>query len=115
MHIKENLAFHKPAYQHHPYQGDFLDSANARNAVDGKTLNLNVSEEDCVLSDERQENATLWVNLTRICSIHHITIYYMTGTKKWGMSFIHILDLCLSTRFTKNLKLKRIELCCKHI
>ena len=66
------------------------------------TLNVSVSEEHCILSDERQETATWWVNLTRISSIHHITTYYMTGTTEWGMSFIHILDLCLSTRFYFN-------------
>lgn len=100
MHIKENLALHKPAYQHYPYQGHVLESVNAIDAVDGITSYLNASEENCVLSNEREETATLWVNLTRIRSIHHITIYYMTGTTEWGMSFIHILDLCLSSRFT---------------
>lgn len=98
MHIKENLALHKPAYQHHPYQGDLSDSANY--PVDGMTLYLNVSEEHCILSDERQETATWWVNLAKISSIHHIKIYYMTGKTEWGMLFIFILDLCFATRFT---------------
>ena len=100
MHIEENLALHKPAYQHHPYQGYFLDSVNASDVVDGMKINLSVPDEHCVISDERQETATWLVNLTRISSIHHIIVYYMTGTTEWGMSFIYILDLCLSTRFT---------------
>lgn len=100
MHFKENLALHKPAYQQYPYLGDVSESVNASDAVNGVTTYLNASEENCVLSDERQETATWWVNLTRISSIHHITIYYMTGKTEWGMSFIHLLDLYLSTRFT---------------
>ncbi|XP_078330559.1 uncharacterized protein LOC111115548 [Crassostrea virginica] len=80
----ENLALHKPAYQQYPYMGDVLESVNASDAVDGVTTYLNASEEHCVLSDERQETATWWVNLTRISSIHHITIYYMTGKTEWG-------------------------------
>nr|XP_022310034.1 neurogenic locus Notch protein-like [Crassostrea virginica] len=82
----ENLALHKPTHQHHPYQGDSLDRVNASDVVDGMTLNVSVSEEHCILSDERQETATWWVNLTRISSIHHITTYYMTGTTEWGPS-----------------------------
>ena len=100
MHIKENLALHKPVYQNHPYQGDVLDSVNASDVVDGKTFNMSAPGEHCVISEEREETATWWVNLTRISSIHHITIYYMTGTTEWGMSFIHKIGLCLSTRFT---------------
>lgn len=85
MHTKENLALFKPAHQDYPYKGSHVEKVNANDAVDGIKLNLSDPEDHCVLSDERKQNATWWVNLTSISSIHHITTYYMTGTKKWGL------------------------------
>lgn len=81
----ENLALYKPAYQQNPYKGHLSYITNASDAVNGLTLNLNDSGDHCILSAERERTATWWVNLTSILSIHHITIYYMTGRTEWGI------------------------------
>ena len=81
----DNLAFNKPTYQQYRYKGLFENITGASNAVDGLRSNLSVFAGQCVISEERVFNATWWVNLTSIFSIHHITIYYRTGNKKWGM------------------------------
>ena len=72
LHILENLALNKPTFQ--------KNLAEALVAVDG----LKKNDGQCVHSDEREQIATLWINLTRIASIHHITVYYRTGKTKWG-------------------------------
>ena len=82
---KENLALFKPAYQDHPYKGSHIENVNASDAVDGMKLNPSDPEDHCVLSDDRKQTATWWVNLTSISSIHHIMAYYMTGKKEWGV------------------------------
>ena len=81
----DNLAFSKPTYQQYRYKGLPETITGASNAVDGLRSNLSVFAGQCVISEDGVFNATWWVNLTSIFSIHHITIYYRTGNKKWGM------------------------------
>ncbi|XP_078328732.1 uncharacterized protein LOC111112398 [Crassostrea virginica] len=84
----ENIALNKPAFQHYPYPyadkigGEHLIQAG--NAVDGLRSNLSVLAGQCVISDNGKQNATLWVNLGSIFSIHHMTIYYRTANAPWG-------------------------------
>ena len=77
----------KPAYQQYPYADDIGGEhlVQAVNAVDGLRSNLSVWAGQCVISDNEKQNATWWVNLGSILSIHHITIYYRTGNVPWGM------------------------------
>ena len=81
----DNLAFNKPTYQQYPYTGFSQNLTEAANAVDGLRSNLSVWSGQCAISSEQKHNATWWVNLTSILSIRHITIYYRTGNKPWGM------------------------------
>lgn len=81
--LSENLAFHKPAYQLHPIMGSRESQAEV--AVDGLKNNTGVLGEQCVTSERGKYIALWWVNLTRTSSIHHITIYYVTGRMQWGM------------------------------
>ena len=81
--IPENLALHKQAYQLYPYKKSYESQAGA--AVDGFKNNTSVWGNHCVISEKGKKVAIWWVNLTRISSIHHITVHYMTGRKKWGM------------------------------
>lgn len=81
--ITENLALHKPAYQLHPYKNSNESQADA--AVDGLKNNTAVWGNQCVISEKGKYSALWWVNLTRISSIHHIKVYYVTGRTKWGM------------------------------
>lgn len=83
LYISENVALYKPAYQEHPY-GRHSGKMNASDAVDGLKLNLSDYTDHCVLSDDRQQTATLGVNLLSMHSIHHIKIHYMTGETEWG-------------------------------
>lgn len=76
-----NVALNKPTYQEFSYKS--IDTSS--NAVDGLKTDLTWNGGQCVLSDP-QITATWWVNLTSIHSIHHITIYFMTGTNPWGPS-----------------------------
>ncbi|XP_078327342.1 receptor-type tyrosine-protein phosphatase alpha-like isoform X1 [Crassostrea virginica] len=83
----DNIALHKPAYQEHPYgvtSTIVKELIQASNAVDGQKSNRSIWGGQCVISDNLQSNATWWVNLTSILSIHHITIYYRTGNVAWG-------------------------------
>lgn len=79
-----NIALNKPAYLQYQYrQGDKI--YDARNAVDGRKSDLRLGGGQCAAS-EPQQTATLWVNLTSIQSIHHITMFYVTGNNNsWGM------------------------------
>ncbi|XP_065921950.1 receptor-type tyrosine-protein phosphatase mu isoform X1 [Magallana gigas] len=82
----DNIAHNKQAYQ----QNQFLagnDKYDASNAVDGLKSDLTSNGGQCAISAAKQ-TATLWVNLTAIHSIHHITIYFMTNDLKWGSSNI---------------------------
>lgn len=98
--ISENLALHKPAYQLHPYKGSNGSQADA--AVDGLKNNTAVWGDQCVISEKGKDIAIWWVNLTRISSIHHVMIYYVTGRMQWGM-YIFYTD---STINNTNLKKK---------
>nr|XP_022307322.1 uncharacterized protein LOC111113376 [Crassostrea virginica] len=83
----ENIALHKPAYQEYPYLAGLPKAlTQASNAVDGLKSNLSVFGGQCAVSGNEKLNATWWVNLTNILSIHHITIYYRTGNAMWGPS-----------------------------
>ena len=84
--ITENLAIHKPAFQLNPELDRNGSQANA--AVDGLYDDTSIWGEQCVVSKNGNQVALWWVNLTRISSIHHIQIYYVTGRKMWGMSFL---------------------------
>nr|XP_022305265.1 uncharacterized protein LOC111112173 isoform X4 [Crassostrea virginica] len=82
----ENIALNKPAYQQYPYTGDKSMTGNATNAVDGLKSDRSAWGGQCVVSEKRKQSATWWVDLTEISCISHITVYYMTGNKKWGQS-----------------------------
>ena len=83
--IPDNVALNKPTYQQHRYFGLSEDLVDASNAVDGLKSNLSVWGGQCVISGDKMQTATWWVNLTSILSIHHITVYYRTGNVEWGM------------------------------
>lgn len=88
----DNIALNKQAYQ----QNQFLagnDKYDASNAVDGLKSDLTSNGGQCAISAAKQ-TATLWVNLTAIHSIHHITIYFMTNDLKWGKySFLPVSSI----------------------
>lgn len=79
-----NIAHNKPAYQQYQYRpGDNIYDAS--NAVDGRKSDLRLGGGQCASSEPRH-TATWWVNLTSIQSIHHITMFYVTGNNNsWGM------------------------------
>lgn len=82
--LLENIAIKKPAYQQTPFvQGN--DTYAASNAVDGRRTNMKWSGGQCAVSGSGGQAATWWVNLTNIHSIHHITIYYLTDEKNFGI------------------------------
>ena len=82
----ENLALNKPAYQQHPYSGPIPSHlTEASNAVDRLYENLSVWGGQCVYSDDGQQTATLWIDLTRIYNIQSIDITYMQGDSPWGL------------------------------
>lgn len=78
----ENIALNRQTYQLNPYRDE--DTFDASNAVDGLKSDLGGLNGQCVLSANTQRNATWWVNLTSVMSIHHITIYYRTDNVNWG-------------------------------
>ncbi|XP_065925841.1 adhesion G protein-coupled receptor B1-like [Magallana gigas] len=67
-----NLALGRPTYQ---YPESFKYNTNSNNAVDGQKSDLYVNGGQCSCTNAGQ-NATWWVNLTSIYSIHDIRIYY---------------------------------------
>nr|XP_022304885.1 multiple epidermal growth factor-like domains protein 10 [Crassostrea virginica] len=79
----ENIALHKPAQEAFPY---IHGNVSPGNAVDRRKTDLRGLGGQCSLSDKNKTNATWWVNLTSILSIHHITIYYRTDNAPWGPS-----------------------------
>lgn len=79
-----NIALHKPAHQLHQYNPG-VDTFDASNAVDGLISDLRAWGGQCVVSADYYEVAIWWVNLTRIHSIHHITIYYRTDNLTWNI------------------------------
>lgn len=79
-----NIALNKPAYMENQYKpGD--DRYDASNAVDGRKSDLRLGGGQCASSAPDKQTATWWVNLTSIQSIHHITIFYVTGNEIRGM------------------------------
>lgn len=87
----ENIALWKETYQRYPYEYTRSENIDSSNAVDGLKSDLSIHGEQCVYSMSYQYTATWWVNLFRIASIHHITIYFMTGNSEWGMYIEHYL------------------------
>lgn len=85
-----NIALQKPAYQQYPYIID-NDTFDASNAVDGRKSNMAQDGGQCAISADKKETATWWVNLRRIHSIHHITIYFMTNNMRWGAFILTIV------------------------
>nr|XP_022306415.1 platelet endothelial aggregation receptor 1-like isoform X2 [Crassostrea virginica] len=79
----ENIALQKPTYQKHQYLRLADSLTRASNAVDGLKTNLSVLGAQCVISENDQPSALLWVNLTSILSIHHINIYFRTENNPW--------------------------------
>lgn len=82
--LTENIALQKPSYQRHRYENIQEALTKASNAVDGEKSNLSVWGGQCVISDINKQSALLWVNLTSILSIDHITIYFRTENNMWG-------------------------------
>lgn len=89
--VTVNVALNKPAYQENHVNQNY-SKGDASNAVDGRKSDLTRSGGQCVISTTK-ETATWWVNLTDIHSIHHITVYYMTNNKSWGIVFLTVTDL----------------------
>ena len=85
VHVSDNIALYRPAYQQYQYPGVPGNLTEASNGVDGLKSNLDFPGGQCFISENNRQNATWWVNLTRILSIHHITIYFRTGNTEWGM------------------------------
>ncbi|XP_078329149.1 uncharacterized protein LOC111112852 [Crassostrea virginica] len=83
----ENIALQKPTYQKHQYLRLADSLTRASNAVDGLKTNLSVLGAQCVISENNQPSALLWVNLTSILSIHHINIYFRTENNPWNPSY----------------------------
>lgn len=73
-----NVALNKPAYQQNQWKPDD-DTYDASNAVDGRKSDLTWNGGQCAVSFGERV-ATWWVNLTSVHSIHHITIYFLTGS-----------------------------------
>lgn len=74
-----NVALNKPTYQEFPYRPGY-DQYDASNAVDGhKSKRYFIHGSGCAVSYLNQ-TATWWVKLTKIHSIHHITIYFRTNS-----------------------------------
>lgn len=80
-----NIALNKPAYQ-----SGSRDKDDAKNAVDGRKSDQSWNGGECSRTVGNQ-NATWWVNLTTIHTIHHIVIYYMTNYQTWGNANILLL------------------------
>ena len=96
--ILENLALHKPAYQLNPEPG--LNVSQAGAAVDGLKDNTYIWGDQCVVSENGKTIALWRVDLTRISSIHHIVIYYVTGRRMWGMYFFTCAEITILSIFT---------------
>lgn len=79
------------------------DSYDASNAVDGLKSNLHWNGGQCAVSALNKENATWWVDLGSIHSIHHITLYYRTNNEYWGKITLptFFFSHCKSIKFKK--------------
>ena len=92
--FSENIALNKPAYQQHPYSGPIPSYlTQASNAVDGLYGNVSVWGGQCAYSDDGQETAIFWINLTRIYNIYSIDITYMRGDSPWGLFIVYFFYL----------------------
>ncbi|XP_078328129.1 uncharacterized protein LOC111116105 [Crassostrea virginica] len=84
----ENLALKKPTYQQYALTGYNSPLYDASNAVDGLKSDLTYYGGQCVYFGGGL-TVTCWVNLTSIHSIHHVTIYYITGPSNfYTMTFL---------------------------
>lgn len=103
-----NVALKKPANQQNPWTHD--DTFDASNAVDGRYANMSWTGGQCAVSYGSQ-TATLWVNLTSVYDIHHITIYYLTNNLSWGMLRLNfIVDKTITEKTPISVLTKSIEL-----
>ncbi|XP_062571500.1 multiple epidermal growth factor-like domains protein 10 [Saccostrea cucullata] len=82
---KENLALYKSTWQDNSYSAYYW-RIRSFNAVDGEFSDRSLNGGQCVISGRQKQTATWWVNLSRIVSIHHVTIYYRTENLPWGKS-----------------------------
>lgn len=120
-----NVALNKPVYQQSPYEpayfkpdddlyisdgsgdkssGDIMDViADGSKAVDGRKSDLNRDGDQCAVSYVSQ-TATLWVNLSSVHSINHITIYFRTDNDLQSIVTFYYLNV--NPRITFSLKLK---------
>ncbi|XP_061190089.1 multiple epidermal growth factor-like domains protein 10 [Saccostrea echinata] len=85
---RENLALNKSTRQQYPY-GAFEWKTRSHNAVDGLFSDRSLNGGQCTISGNQEQTATLLVNLGRILSIHHITIYYRTENLAWDLTNIY--------------------------
>lgn len=90
----DNLALNKTTHQDNQFSSEDIPGhlTDSSNAVDGLKSDLEVWGGQCVISGDKRQNATWWVNLSSIVSIHHIIIYYRTGNVKWGKLTIRHLS-----------------------
>ncbi|XP_062605893.1 multiple epidermal growth factor-like domains protein 10 isoform X2 [Saccostrea cucullata] len=79
----DNIAFNKTAWQQYPYPF-FIFQWGADKAVDGQFTNRAGSGGQCTISDNEKYNASWWVDLGGVLSIHHINIFYRTDNFEWG-------------------------------
>nr|XP_022307316.1 multiple epidermal growth factor-like domains protein 10 isoform X2 [Crassostrea virginica]XP_022307317.1 multiple epidermal growth factor-like domains protein 10 isoform X2 [Crassostrea virginica] len=86
----DNMALHRPTYQQNQYKEISDHLTRASNGVDGLKSNLEFSGGQCVISADKQQTATWWVNLTSILSIHHVTVFFRTENIAWGPSNGHV-------------------------
>ena len=83
--LTDNIALMKETYQEYPNLNTNPVNIDSSNAVDGLKSDLSIHGGQCAYSSNYKETATWWVNLHGIASIHHITIYFMTGNSQRGM------------------------------
>eukprot|EP00105_Crassostrea_gigas_P042813 XP_019926961.1 PREDICTED: uncharacterized protein LOC109619993 [Crassostrea gigas] len=107
-----NVALNKPAYLQYPLiPGD--DRYDVSNAVDGRKSDLRWGGGQCAVSKYKQ-TATLWVNLTSIHRIHHITIYFRTENNDfWFRKYITADLLGFSVYFSNTTDRLQGTLCFK--
>ncbi|XP_061194979.1 multiple epidermal growth factor-like domains protein 10 [Saccostrea echinata] len=81
-----NIALKQPTNQSHVYASNRYRTStfHSNNAVDGRKTDLSAFGGQCAVSADGHRNATWWVDLTSIHSIHDIRIYYRTDKVKWN-------------------------------